>query len=242
MVKQYLPHYTRNFLEKTDWKQKKSKHYSFHFFSGSVAEKEIDFIIERQEKAYRKILNFLNLPEPTNVIEYYFYPDAETKQKLMGDDWYAQSIYEEFRIHTLYTKDIKPIGEHEDAHLLSLPWGLSVGFFQEGLAEYLVGHAWDNKPHSHYVKIGYEKKIYPDLNTFMKHKVWLNTNDVDAIYFYSLAGAFVSFLISKFGKEKFESFYRQSNRNNVLQKNEKLFESVYNNNLTSLEKDFKNQV
>ena len=82
MVKQYLPHYTRNFLEKTDWKQKKSKHYSFHFFSGSVAEKEIDFIIERQEKAYRKILNFLNLPEPTNVIEYYFYPDAETKQKL----------------------------------------------------------------------------------------------------------------------------------------------------------------
>lgn len=145
----------------------------------------------------------------------------------MGDDWYAQSIYDEFCVHVLYTKKDKPIGEHEDTHLLSLPWGISIGFFQEGLAEYMVGRAWDKIPHLKYVKNGYKKKIFPKIKTLFKHSAWMKKSESNTIYFYSLAGAFTAFLINKFGKEKFKRFYKKINRNNSLEKNIAIFQAVY---------------
>jgi len=157
----------------------------------------------------------------------------------MGDDWYAQAIYAEFRVHLLYTETIKPLGEHEDTHLLSLPWGLAIGFFQEGLAEHLVGQAWDGKSHLEHVREGYNKNIYPSLTDFLDHQAWLKTDDSLAIYFYSLAGSFVSFLITTFDKDRFESFYRQLNRNNTKQQNSQLFQSVYGKSIGEVEIAFK---
>lgn len=160
----------------------------------------------------------------------------------MGDDWYAQAIYAEFRIHLLYTETIKPLGEHEDTHLLSLPWGLAIGFFQEGLAEYLTGQAWDGKPHLEYVREGYRKNIYQPLADFMDHKTWLKIDDSLAIYFYSLAGAFVLFLISAFDKDRFESFYCQLDRDNTKQQNSQLFQSIYGRNLEDVEIEFRKEI
>ena len=145
--KQHLPDYIHKFKEDTRWKSYETEHYIFNFFPDSVAEKEIKDISERQEQAYTKIISFLNIPEPIQKITYYLYPDEETKKELMGDDWYAQSIYAENCVHVLYTEEIKPIGEHEDTHLLSLSWGLSIPLFQEGLAEYLVGYNWYGESH-----------------------------------------------------------------------------------------------
>lgn len=218
---------------------RKSPHYVFNYFSGSEAERDIDIIIETQETAYRKVINFLDIKEPIHPIEYYFYPDKKTKTSLMGDNWYAQSIYDEFRIHALYTDSIKPIGPHEDTHLLSLPWGLSVGFFQEGLAEYMVGHAWNGTPHSKYVKDGYQQDIYPKLYEFMRHNTWLETDDSKAIYFYSLAGAFASFLIQIYSKELFENFYKKSNRKKTMEENNLLFKQVYGLKIDEVEQEFK---
>lgn len=238
MIKQYLPTYIRNLLEEKSWRVRESTHYRFHFFPESVAEQEIESIITRQEMGYKKIIDFLSISEPNHPIEYYLYPDEKTKKELMGDDWYAQAIYNEFRVHLLYTEKIKPLGEHEDTHLLSLSWGLTVGFFQEGLAEYLTGQAWDGKTHLEYTHEGYNKNIYPPLVNFMDHQAWLETDDTQAIYFYSLAGAFVSFLITSFGKDLFESFYHQLNRDNTKKNNEKSFESVYGRKIEDIEIEF----
>ncbi|MDQ5957167.1 MAG: hypothetical protein QG614_142 [Patescibacteria group bacterium] len=76
----------------------------------------------------------------------------------MGDPWYVQSIYNEYCVHVLYTSDHNPISPHEDTHLMTLTWGLSTPFIQEGLVEYMVGHAWDKKSHSEYVKNGLAKR------------------------------------------------------------------------------------
>src|SRR3989338_7856792 len=56
-------------------------------------------------------------------------------------------------------KKIKHLEAHEDTHLLSLPWGLAIGFFQEGLAEYLKGHNWHGQPHEILVKKSLKKNI-----------------------------------------------------------------------------------
>ncbi len=227
MEKQNLPTYTYNFLNDNRWLTRETDHYIFHYFPDSEAEKDIEMIVVTQEKAFEKIIAFLNTKLPKKKIEYYFYPDEETKKKLMGDDWYAQSIRDEFRVHVLYTKDIKPLGEHEDTHLLSLPWGISIGFFQEGLAEFMVGHAWDGKSHISYVKEGYANNLYPPLSDFFEHEAWLQTDDSKPLFFYSLVGAFTTFLISNYGKDKFKELYENTHRDISKTANLTVFENIY---------------
>lgn len=239
MTEQYLPTYIHDFLKDKNWLTRESTHYRFYYFPKSVAESEIESIVARQETSCEKVIAFLNVPKPDRLIEYYLYPSKEAKTKLMGDDWYAQAIYDEFRVHLLYTETIKPLGEHEDTHLLSLPWGLAIGFFAEGLAEHLVGQAWDGKLHLEHVREGYSKNIYPPLVDFLDHQSWLKADDSLAIYFYSLAGAFVSFLITTFDKDRFESFYRQLNRDNTGKQNGQLFQSIYGKNIEEVEIEFK---
>lgn len=242
MHEQYLLNYKHDFENDPRWLIRESSHYIFHYFPDSAAEKEIETIEKRQEVAYKKILDFLKVEEPKRKIEYYLYPDEQTKTALMGDSWYAQSVYKEFRIHVLYTEEIKPIGEHEDTHLLSLPWGLSIGIFQEGLGEYMVGLAWDGKPHTEYVKKGYKQNIFSPLSQFMEHKAWTDTDDEHAIYFYSLAGSFITFLVVTWGKKNFEKLYRETDRSNSGEKNSEIFFGVYKKSIEEVEREFKKYI
>ena len=239
MYKQYLPTYTHNFLNEKKWIKKESLHYKFYFFPKSFAEKEIEKIIKTQEFGYKKIINFLKIKAKDRKIEYYLYPDKKTKKILTGDDWYAQAVFKEFCVHLIYNEKIKPLGPHEDMHLLSLPLGLPVGFIQEGLAEYIVGHAWDKKSHLEYAIKGYKKNIYPNIEEFLIHKSWLKTDDKKAIFFYSLAGAFVKFLIAKNGKKKFLEFYKKSSRKNTLKTNKSIFYAVFGKEIAKTEQQFK---
>lgn len=240
--KQYLPTYRHDFETDQRFVSSQSPHYIFHYFPNSEAERDIDTITETQENAYKKIISFLKVEEPGRPIEYYFYPDEKIKNLLMGDNWYAQSVYDEFRVHVLYTSLIKPVGPHEDTHLLSLPWGLSIGFFQEGLAEYMVGHAWDGKSHIEYVKEGYRKDLYLPISEFMRHETWLETDNSNLIYFYSLAGAFVSFLIQAYGKKFFELYYKTSNREKKTDENTNAFLQIYGLDIKNAEQLFKSSL
>ena len=169
----------------------------------------------------------MNVAPPIQKIEYYLYPDEATKTALMGDDWYAQSVYAEMRVHVLYTADIHPLGAHEDTHLLSLPWGVSIGLFQEGLAEYMVGHAWDGRSHASYVAEGYKLGLYPSIADFFEHEAWLRTDDSKPLYFYSLVGAFATYLIGTGGMDKFKDVYMNLRRDASKADNLAVFESVY---------------
>ncbi len=239
MFQQHLPTYIHNFENDPRWQTKSTAHYIFHYFKDSEAEKDIKYITTTQENAYQKILLFLEISEPQKPIEYFLYPNESIKKDLMGDDWYAQSIYNEFRIHVLYTQKDKPIGPHEDTHILSLPWGLSISFFQEGLAEYMAGHAWDGTPHIKYVKEGYAKNLYPPIKKFMDHNMWLKTSNNMPIYFYSLAGAFVFYLINTHGKDLFKSLYQNTNREHTTEQNSKTFIDLYDVSIENAELEFK---
>jgi len=226
-TKQYLPNYIRKFADDSRWCQKESAHYVFHFFPNSLAEREIEMIVRQQEKAWRKILDFLELPDPSSKIVYYLYPDGETKKQLMGDDWYAQSIRDEFCVHMIYNEEVKPLSEHEDTHLLSLPWGLSIGLFQEGLAEYLVGHSWYGESHDQLVIEAMNRKILPTVESMMDHKNWLGLNDEYAQYNYAFVASFIKFLIENYGKDKIKILYWKTSRQNTKEQNISIFKRVY---------------
>ena len=227
MKKQHLPTYKHDFLKEIRWLTRETDHYIFHYFAESEAEKDIDTIVSTQETAFRKIITFLSVEPPKNKIIYYFYPDREIKIALVGDGWYAQAIRTEFCVHAIYTKEIKPLGEHEDTRLPSLPLGISIGFFQEGLAEHLVGHAWDGRSHIEYVRNGCEKDLYPPLASFFEHDAWLRTDDSQPLYFYRLAGAFTTFLNKTFGKAKYVELYKKTDRDKNKAENQMVFESIY---------------
>lgn len=236
--KQNLPTYSRAFQEYSEWLSAETEHYIFYYTVGSEAEKDIECIKERQEQAFQKIVSELEAPIPNKKITYYFYPTPEIKTELMGDDWFAQSIYDEFCIHVLYTAKDKPVSEHEDTHLLTLPWGLSVNFLQEGLAEYMVGHNWYGEPHSECIKEGVAKGYELSPSKILTEKDWLDTPQSGAIYFYALAGEWVKYLVETLGLEAFKKLYMECTREETADTMREKYQGYTGKSVQELEKDF----
>ncbi len=226
MFEQHLPGYTEAF-KTASWIVRESLHYRFHYFAGSLAEREIDHVVETQEDAHAAVLSFLNLSDPNHRISYYLYPDTDTKKQLMGNPWFAQSIYNDFAIHALYTEEHRVIGPHEDTHLLSLPFGLSVGFIQEGLAERMVGHDWFGDSFAGTVRsVVQEEGFAPSADFLVSHKAWLDTPDDFARQYYALAALFADYLIARFGKEMYFKLYSALQRDATPSKNGEQYKSI----------------
>ena len=236
LIKQFLPTYKKDFKRDLRWVTKETTHYILQYFPNSVAERDIEVIKETQEKSFEKIINFLSIEKPNKKIEYYFYPDKETKIKLMGDGGYVQAIFKDFTIHSLYTDEHKPIGEHEDTHLLSLPLGLATGFFVEGLAECL---SWDRvvmgKTKEEWLREGVDK-ILP-IEKIVTHKDWMNTPNDNFMYYYSFAGFFVKKLIEEFGINLFKDFYKEINRDMEFEDLDRVFVKFFKEDIISYSKN-----
>lgn len=239
---QFLPTYQHTFKNDKRWSKQETEHYVYYYFKDSEAHKNIDKIKNTQETGFNNIIKSLDIKVPHKKISYYFYPNKKVKKELMGDDWYAQAIISEFCVHVLYTKKVKPVGPHEDIHLLTSDWGDSVSFFEEGLAESFVGHAWDGKSHEFYVANGYKNKYYPKIRDFFVQQTWMDTDDNLAVYFYSLAASFTNFLIKKFGFDKYLDFYKKIKRENELKDNIEMFEKIFCVSIGDIENQFVNKI
>ena len=215
-----------------NWREKTSEHYIFSFLSNSVAEKEIEDIIREQEKWYSLIIKKLKIKN-NRKIHYYLYPSRTLKEKLTEDVGNAYANWDDFSVHTIYSKNLKVIGPHEDTHLLTLSWGTSIELFQEGLAEYLHP-LWHSKSHNYWVK------KYKEENKFEFEKLFDNN------YFYSLnpnisypiAGSFTKFLIDKYGLEKFKESYSSLSKEKNNKENIEIFENIYQKPIREIESDW----
>jgi hypothetical protein len=224
MAAQDLQSYSHRF-EETQWITVESEHYQFNVFPNSLAARELDRIIRTQESAYQKVTEFLGIEgQSANKIKYYLYTSLEQKRELMGSDWYAQAIYTERTIHALYSAEHKVIGPHEDTHLLSLHLGLAVGFMQEGLAEYLVGHDWFGNPFEEVFAEVRDNDQFVIKDTLPAvHAAWLETEDTFARHYYALAALFTRHIIDSFGKERLFALYRRLDRDASHEENERAY-------------------
>ena len=241
-IKQNLNKYTKKYKTEHKWEILESEHYIFNYNLNSKAEEEIEFIIETQEKAYQKITKDLELGDNFNKIKYYLYSSNKQKEELMGDGGNAQVIWYDFSIHIVYNEDIKPIGEHEDTHLLTLGWGVAIGFFQEGLAEYMSGCLWKNSEKKDidarfFVKELYSKNMDISIDDLFSHSFWNKTIINRYQYYYPLAGLFTKYLFKEFGLEKYRKFYKSINRENPREEIVAIFENIFGN-LLEIEKKF----
>ncbi|OQA70664.1 MAG: hypothetical protein BWY34_00509 [Parcubacteria group bacterium ADurb.Bin247] len=236
--------YRNNYLNINLIKEE-TPHYFFYFQKESLAEKNIKSIIDIKEVHYEKVLNWLKLNN-NRKINYYLYPSLKEKKFLMGDNSLGNAIWEEleienresnskkFEIHVVYSEKCKFIGEHEDTHLLSLPWGLSIYLFCEGLAQYMENSFMGEDLHVVAKKLLQKNKLY-SLEWLLENSNW---NNVDSVVIYPQVGSFIKYLIESYGKENFKKVYQSTSRKKETAENSLEINKVYQKNINQLEKEW----
>jgi hypothetical protein len=164
----------------------------------------------------------------------------------MGDNSLGNAIWEEleienresnskkFEIHVVYSEKCKFIGEHEDTHLLSLPWGLSIYLFCEGLAQYMENSFMGEDLHVVAKKLLQKNKLY-SLEWLLENSNW---NNVDSVVIYPQVGSFIKYLIESYGKENFKKVYQSTSRKKETAENSLEINKVYQKNINQLEKEW----
>jgi len=241
IIFQNLSWYKTEYLSQ-EWKKEESLHYTFYFKKESLAEQDIKDIIVLKEDHHSKITQWLGVNN-SKKINYYLYPSLKEKVTLMGDNSPGNAIWQEldaninpkkFEIHTIYNEKCKFIGEHEDTHLLSLPWGVSIYLFCEGLAQYLENNFMGEDLNVVAKKLLQKNKLYSI--------EWLCTNDnwgnIEPVIIYPQVGSFTKYIIETYGKEKFSELYRNTSRNYDTSKNLLGVEKIYQKKINQLEKEW----
>lgn len=243
-IKQEIPWFKKDYLKK-EWLKRKSSHYVFYYLKNTLAEKDIDKIIELKEKQYAKILNFLSFKKNL-IIQYYIYPSLKEKTILMGDDSPGNAIWGElelingepktnkFEIHAVYNDKCKFIGEHEDTHLLSLLFGLSVYLFCEGLAQFMEGNLFGKDVDIISRELQGQKKLY-SIVSLIDNKNWAA---VEPKIIYPEAGSFVRFLINTYGWGKFKEIYQKLSRLNSYEENLMIIKQGFGRSIADIEDDW----
>jgi hypothetical protein len=237
---QNIPWYKNDYLN-YPFRKEESLHYVFYFQNDSLSEKDIKEIIKLKEEHYLKILSFLELYN-NRKINYYIYPSIKEKSLLMGDDSPGNAIWEKlennnpnkFEIHVVYNEKCKFVGEHEDTHLLSLPWGLSIYLFCEGLAQYMENVFLNKDLHSAAKELMEGKKLY-SIEFLCDNNNW---EHVEPTIIYPQAGSFAKFIIEKYGKDKFGELYRNTSRHFETSKNLSEIERIYDKTINQLEQEW----
>ena len=183
----------------------KTEHYIFHCVNNKIAENDIEIIAKTQEEAYETITKALNVKYET-IINYYLVNTPEEVTKLTQYPYPVNGLacFSTKSIYAVYSDEIKCIGPHEDAHLISEMFGMSdLDFLCEGLAMHFDKRWWgiDN---SLWCKYFIDEGIFPNIIKLLNNQGF---NKIDCSLSYPVAGAFTSYLIEKFGIEKYRYFY-----------------------------------
>ena len=237
---QDIPWYKNDYLV-YPFNKEESLHYIFNFQKNSLAEKNIKEIVKLKEEHHLKILSFLEL-DNNRKIDYYIYSSIQEKNLLMGDDSPGNAIWEElennnpkkFEIHVVYNEKCRFIGEHEDTHLLSLPWGLSIYLFCEGLAQYMENTFLNRNLHLATKELMEEGKIY-SIDFICNNNNW---EHVEPTIIYPQVGSFIKYLIEYYNKENFKRVYQNTSREKEITENLLEIEKIYQKNINQLEKEW----
>lgn len=230
--KQIIQNFKEDYKKEKEWSIIETDHYIFHYFKKYTSSLSVKKVAVIQEKSYAKILSFLSISDLNIKINYYIYPDEESKTRLMGNGTFGQSVYKDFSIHIVYNKKIKPVGSHEDTHLLSIKYGLATSFFAEGLAEVVdFNSVFMSKSRKYWLKKWIKKYNIENVSKFFTQDGWIDSPDDESAEFYTISMLFVKFLIDRFGIKSFLDFYKSINRGmseeEIIDKLEKVYNIKY---------------
>ncbi|SDY53041.1 hypothetical protein SAMN05660462_00234 [Proteiniborus ethanoligenes] len=193
------------------WKTRETKNYIFHYHENSYAEQDIIKIIETQENCYEYICEVLDV-KLNKKLNYFLCDSPVEVGKLYGDNEPCNGFARmPDGIYAVYNDQIKCIGYHEDAHIISYNT-LSrppQNFIREGLAMFFDKTWWGI---SNFAWVAYfiENNKLPRLCDVIEN---INFHEYSCTITYPLSGAFTEYIISSFGIEKYKEFYKSLDEN-----------------------------
>lgn len=211
-----------------------TKHYVFHAVPGSLAEQDVKDIAEEQEASYKHVVNMIGLTKQEKI-HYYL---CNCREDVGHEIERRFGVYSpnngcavsENEIYAVYNQEIKCIGPHEDAHILAFALGRpESSFLEEGLACAMDTQWWGIDNHTW---VGYyrRKGSCPSVCKLL-HMDWQTFGELDSSVTYPVAGSFVTWLLLRFGREKFFQFYTANHYEAVA-------EAVLGCTLEALEADY----
>lgn len=215
-------------------KQKNSRHFNIFYKPNSLAEKEIDFIAAALEKSFAIVIKKLALSDNFPKINYYLYPDNNSKFQVMGDKGNANARIKQFAVHGIYNKKIKIVGRHEIVHLLTNKWGKPPELLRQGLAE-AIEEKWHKINHHQWAKNFRKNKKLIALKDLLDDKKFWRFNDLVT---YPESGSFVKYLIDCYSLKLFKRLYKKLYYNLPIKQKEKIIKTIIGKPLKELEKDW----
>ena len=212
------------------WLVNESDHYVFHVHAGSLAQKDIEEIMEYQEHCLKYVLQVLRL-ELEEKIHYFLCDSLDEVGMYYGDYVPCSSFFRDpFEIYAVYSLKQKAIGFHQDvlllANLINRP---NVVAIREGLAMFF-NKKWFGVHNFEWVLYWLENDQYVSLQRLMKDEYFY---DYPPYLTYPVVGAFTQYLIMTYGMDKYLSFYRL-NESTV----NKRFKEMYGEGIRTIEKEF----
>lgn len=216
------------------WQICESDHYVFHVHPGSLAEKEIDDIMDHQEHCLKYILQVLKL-DIEEKIQYYLCDSLDEVGMYYGDYIPCSSFFRDpFEIYVVYNRKQKSIGFHQDvlllANFINRPNEVAI---REGLAMFF-NKKWFGIHNFEWVLYWIETEQYVTLQRLMKDEYFY---EYPPYLTYPIVGAFTQYLIMTYGMEKYLIFYRM-NEATI----NKRFKEVYDEGIKTIETEFLNYV
>lgn len=182
-----------------------SKHYTFHYKSGGQAERDIQAICLSQEECFSNITKTLNVVFPLKI-HYWLCDSPEEVGRIYGDNEPCNGFaHDPDTIYAVYNEEIKCIGPHEDAHLISYMIAKPASaFVREGLAMFF-DKTWWGEPNEVWVKRFLEERSMPFIKSLLSDDCFF---EHDCSITYPIAGAFTKYLIEEYGLASYLKLYK----------------------------------
>lgn len=222
---------------KAIWKEQETEHYVFHYKAGSLAEKEIQEVIDLQESCFKEITQRLDFM-PERKIVYWLCDTRKELMQMSGYEYETNGVtYEEWdnpTIYAVYNEDVRNVGFHEDVHAIIYEYACPNSIaIVEGLAMYF-DEEWWGIPNELCTRVYLEDKLYQRLRYMIRDDgVFYQADDRIG---YPIMGAFTAFLINEYGMEKYKNVYQECDEWG------RAFEHIYGKSLHDLEIEFRDMI
>lgn len=210
--------------------KKESNNYIFNYHLDSLAEKDIDEIIEFQENCFSYITKVLKV-DFKEKIEYYLCDSKEEVGEFYGDNDPCSGFAKKSNmVYAVYNENNKCLGFHEDSHLISYQINTpKSGAFREGLAMFFDKEWWGIS-NSEWVKYYLRENKYERIESLINDEYFY---EVDCSISYPTMGCFTEYLILTYGIDKYLEFYSYEKEDFI-----RSFEETYEKNLYEIEEGF----
>lgn len=187
--------------------QFESEHYIFRYGANTKAEQDIVKIATYQESCFQYICSVLGVTTGFKI-EYFLCDSPEEVGCIYGDNDPCNGFAAPpNKIYAVYNEQVKCIGFHEDAHIISFTINRPpCPAITEGLAMYFDRKWWAIQNldwTGYYLKTG----RYIGIDKMLSREGFFSE---DCSITYPIVGAFTDWLISTFGIERYMQMYKQN--------------------------------